>query len=256
MIDLQKWITHPEMLDKESLYTLRNLLARYPYFQTARLLYLKNLYLLHDPSFGEELCHSVIYITNRSFLYHFVEGELKSGFRKKSAETVPGGSDDRTLAIIDAFLASVPEEPSLATVDNEVATDYTSYLLQEEGECRDESGEEPSGNVAPLRGQSLIDRFIEKADEGSLFHSKPERDGPALPPDSDEMAEEEAEEEESEDDSCFTETLAKIYIKQHRYAKALEIIKKLSLKYPKKSTYFAEQIKYLENLIINTNSKK
>lgn len=27
------------------------------------------------------------------------------------------------------------------------------------------------------------------------------------------------------DDSCFTETLAKIYIKQHRYDKALEIIK-------------------------------
>lgn len=30
---------------------------------------------------------------------------------------------------------------------------------------------------------------------------------------------------EREDDSYFTETLAKIYIKQHRYEKALEIIK-------------------------------
>ena len=38
--------------------------------------------------------------------------------------------------------------------------------------------------------------------------------------------------EEEEDDSCFTETLAKIYVKQQRYSKALEIIKKLSLKYP------------------------
>ena len=40
--------------------------------------------------------------------------------------------------------------------------------------------------------------------------------------------------EEEDDDSCFTETLAKIYVKQQRYSKALEIIKKLSLKYPKK----------------------
>ena len=61
--------------------------------------------------------------------------------------------------------------------------------------------------------------------------------------------------EEEEDDSCFTETLAKIYVKQQRYSKALEIIKKLSLKYPKKNAYFADQIRFLEKLIINANSK-
>ena len=57
------------------------------------------------------------------------------------------------------------------------------------------------------------------------------------------------------DDSCFTETLAKIYIKQRRYDKALEIIKKLSLNYPKKNAYFADQIRFLEKLIINAKSK-
>ena len=47
----------------------------------------------------------------------------------------------------------------------------------------------------------------------------------------------------------------KIYIKQHRYDKALEIIKKLSLNYPKKNAYFADQIRFLEKLIINAKSK-
>ncbi len=61
--------------------------------------------------------------------------------------------------------------------------------------------------------------------------------------------------QEDVDDSCFTETLAKIYIKQHRYDKALEIIKKLSLNYPKKNAYFADQIRFLEKLIINAKSK-
>lgn len=42
-------------------------------------------------------------------------------------------------------------------------------------------------------------------------------------------------EEDIEDESYFTETLAKIYVKQQRYSKALEIIKKLNLKYPKKT---------------------
>ena len=41
-------------MNRETLYDLRALLALYPYYQTARLLMLKNLYLLHDPSFDEE----------------------------------------------------------------------------------------------------------------------------------------------------------------------------------------------------------
>ena len=52
---------HPEELNKETLYQLRELVARYPYYQTARLLMLQNLYLLHDSSFDDELRRSAIF---------------------------------------------------------------------------------------------------------------------------------------------------------------------------------------------------
>ena len=72
---LYEWIKHPERLDRESLYELRSLLARYPYFQTARLLYLKTLVLLHDITFGEELRRAALYIADRRVLFSLVEGE-------------------------------------------------------------------------------------------------------------------------------------------------------------------------------------
>ena len=57
------------------------------------------------------------------------------------------------------------------------------------------------------------------------------------------------------DEKYFTETLAQIYIRQGRYSKALEIIKRLNLNYPKKNAYFADQIRFLEKLIINNKYK-
>ena len=49
-------------------------------------------------------------------------------------------------------------------------------------------------------------------------------------------------------------SLARIYIRQGRYRKALDIIERLSRKYPQKNAYFADQIRFLEKLIINSRS--
>lgn len=260
---LQEWIEHPELLGTESLYELKRLLERYPYFQTARILYLKNLFLLHDPSFQEELRKGALFVADLSVLFYAIEGEhfVIRQHTEKSGELV-AGAEDRTLDLIDRFLS----DTSGATTDSLLplpaeAVDYTSVLAEEF----------PAEGVeaVPLKGQELIDNFIEKASKeegkGEISLMEDTSFGEALPLKEEEEKSlekegepEEAEGEQSEpedEENYFTETLAKIYVKQQRYDKALEIIKKLNLKYPKKNTYFADQIRFLEKLIINAKSK-
>ena len=246
---LNEWINHPEKLNRDTLYELRTLLARYPYFQTVRLLYLKNLFLLHDITFGEELRRSAIYITDRKILFNLVEGDhygVKALEKQVQQETAPG--IDRTLSLIDAFLATLPEETNQDnTIPLEISTDYTSYLLKEDSFVEN-IDEQPS-----LLGQDLIDSFINKTEEGTVDFVVKEEE--ISSPTSEQDETEESVDEILDDESYFTETLAKIYVKQQRYSKALEIIRKLNLNYPKKNAYFADQIRFLEKLIINAKSK-
>jgi hypothetical protein len=54
--------------------------------------------------------------------------------------------------------------------------------------------------------------------------------------------------EDSISDSLMTETLARIYLEQKNYDKAIQSYKILSLKYPEKSSFFADQIKLVKEL--------
>ena len=259
---LYQWIKHPECLNRETLFELRTLLARYPYFQTARLLYLKNLYLLHDISFGEELRKAALYVTDRRMLFLLVEGEkyaLKD--LKKENPTGENPSLDRTLSLIDAFLSSLPEEQEKEIpLPVSPVIDYSAYLMQD-------ASQEETADAPKLKGQDWIDSFLEKSSTEPLLsqpsaevevEEKPlvveeEKQTPVI--EENDAEEEEAPAEVLDDESYFTETLAKIYVKQQRYSKALEIITRLNLKYPEKNAYFADQIRFLEKLIINNKQK-
>ena len=56
--------------------------------------------------------------------------------------------------------------------------------------------------------------------------------------------------------TSLSESLAKIMIKNGNYHKALEIITEISLNNPKKSVYFADQIRFLKKLIKYTSVSK
>ena len=88
-----------------------------------------------------------------------------------------------------------------------------------------------------LRQLNIIDQFIQNNPRIT-----PQQEKPLLTTD---ISKESIEEK----DEMFTETLARIYVKQGYLSKALFIYKKLSLKFPEKSSYFAGQIKKIEDRI-------
>jgi hypothetical protein len=51
----------------------------------------------------------------------------------------------------------------------------------------------------------------------------------------------------------MTETLAKVYLEQKKYNKAIQAYEILILKYPEKSSFFADQINEIKNLQQNNN---
>lgn len=115
-MDLVELINHPEQMDRDTLYELRSQLALHPYFQTVRLLMLQNLYLLHDPTFDEELRRAAIYITDRRKLFDLVEAahyQLQADKREAQSSKIKAeSSENRTMALIDTFLDSIPaDEP-------------------------------------------------------------------------------------------------------------------------------------------------
>jgi hypothetical protein len=254
-MELVELIKHPEQLDRNTVYELRSMIALHPTFQTARLLLLKNLYLMHDPSFDEELRRAAISVGDRSVLFSMTEAmHYRLQPHAPAAEETPADDTtdskaNRTITLIDSFLDTLPhdDQPQAGSTKRkptpaDATVDYVAYLLETEDAAQTAADDQPE-----MIGQNLIDTFI-NTDKGKIvLNEKPEY----LP-----QIENSSENGENDNnEGVFTETLARIYIKQGRYSKALEIIKRLSLDYPKKNAYFADQIRFLEKLIINNNKK-
>jgi hypothetical protein len=233
---IQQWISSPELLNGNTLHELRSALEQYPYCQTLWLLYLKNLHLLRDGSFSSELRKAALYVNDRCALFYLIGGD---DYRLRLETDSTDDGADRTLKLIDAFLSQTAEQMPAALDDLKYTADYIPYLLNDDNN-RSESPDAPK-----LHKQELIDNFIEKSKNKPLTLQSVEETSPY-------PIEELFLNKEENGEECFTETLAKIYIKQKKYTKALEIIKNLSIKNPKKNAYFADQIRFLEKLITNT----
>ncbi len=100
----------------------------------------------------------------------------------------------------------------------------------------------PAPEQSPLEEEErhrkfqLIDRFIQENPK-----IVPKRDGPTVEIDLSNSL-------KIDQKELMTETLARVYLEQSQYKKAIQAYRVLSLKYPEKSGFFADQIKAVEKL--------
>ena len=227
---------------EDTLCRLKNTVEEYPYFQAAQLLYTLNLQATRDSRFNDELRKTACLLGDRRNLFYRVKGDyFPSGWIEK-LEWKDDPETESPFDKIEKFLAEQAKKEKNAVHQSlpseEISTDYVSYGLSQ-------TSDEAKTETTPLQHQDKIDKFLaedEKAPVKIVLKNHPEEAFDMPFSDLDTVAE----------GSFFSETLAKIYLKQKKYEKAMEIIRKLYLLNPEKNRYFADQIRFLEKLVNNT----
>jgi tetratricopeptide (TPR) repeat protein len=121
LIDL---VSAPEMLDEQTLETLKEVLDTYPFFQAGRMLWIKNLHKLDHIRFNSELKLAAAYIPDRSKLF-FLINDVFSAKESTEQSRIDVPSPDKD----EAASGDQPESPSvelLSRDENREETDHRS----------------------------------------------------------------------------------------------------------------------------------
>lgn len=221
--DILRYIDYPETLDARTITQLEVLLGECPFFQSARLLHIKNLKNQTSINYLRSLRKAAIYVTDRKKLFYLLDSRSLFCSTKSSQEQ---------LAELEAF-----DFADLEQITDFGELDQIRDLY--EGESYSLEANEIVGNDNDDELDNLLSAVGEFERRSVNVESQPQMEIKVLDDDnSSDMS-----------SDLMSDTLAQIYVKQKHYDKAIAMYEKLSLKYPEKSTYFASQIKSIEEII-------
>lgn len=238
-----QYLQSPESLGEADLRQLEEVMQSYPCFSAAKELYLKALHQSKDLSYEACLFKTSLASPNRQQLFAYIHAIKPKAFE---TEDMPQVSQTQAFDLIDSFLGDDALVEEVDTPDQALESLqklYGGYQLEVKEEVS-----EPEVEKVPLFESPLIQDFIDHPQEE--IHPLPEQESVQVSLSEDSYASA----WESLPTDSLTLTLVKIYLKQKKYERALEILKTLSLNNPEKSVYFADQIRFLEKLL--THLKK
>ena len=293
----------PQHINKSQTEDLKNVVDAFPYFQSARALYIKGLKNADSFKYNNALKTTAAYTTDRSILFDFItsetftQNEVSRFIRQNAANLLDievqaeDISVEKSVAIDQALKQQIEdtikildpdlfqpkiEKEKVASFKTEIEveekvievskkpedilnigkpldfekvethsfnewltlTRFTPIDRKEEpvkNTSKEKKTEKSVSSLAKAKKFDLIEKFIEKSPK--LVAKKTTASKHNI-----------AKAQMIQPEALMTETLARIYVEQKNYKKAIQSYKILSLKYPEKSSFFANQIKAVEQL--------
>jgi len=144
----------------------------------------------------------------------------------------------------EELLEILDEEPEELPAEDEAASDVLLSSL----EIDETEMEEPETMADEIPAIDRVDKVKEKYSNHLITSFIKGEPGPIRADQATSLKGDVSLASIREHDGFITDTLAKIYVKQGLYAKAIYAYEKLSLKYPEKSAYFAAQIEKIRDI--------
>ena len=273
--DFTYLINHPNTITDKQTLALENVLEEFPYFQSARALRLKGLYNENSFKYNSALKVTAAHTTDRAVLFDFISSEdfnaiQKELFEKKksellsikvidSIEVIAKKEIEETISNFELLNSTVEEETISQTTEEKLElgkplefSKNETHSFQEwlqlsriqpivrESEIKENAISSSPEEDSKKKKEAIIDKFIQN--------------NPKIPSIKPGTASNFSIDINKEDTtSLMTETLAKVYLEQKKYQKAIQAYEILILKYPEKSSFFADRIADIKILQQNNN---
>ncbi len=212
-------LKQPEIVTADHVADLKEIVERYPYFAPAQLFYTKALQQSNNLHFGAYLKMAVLYTSSRRWLYYYLHPEklLSSQPYRNERNGKFSGDYFDILNLVESEGGDTKKSlKKLAERLKSARVMIVKTAVQTKKKNND---------INDLKAEKAI---ITKMSLSESYFPLNELD--------------------------ISEFNAKKLIKERNYKEAIEILRQLNLNNPKKSVYFADQIRFLEKVI--TNSKK
>ena len=285
--DLSLILKQPNHITLSQVYELENIIHEYPYFQVVKAIYLKILYAQESYRYNKELKITAAHIGNRTLLFDFITStgfkDKKNVLKKEEMpkayvdEAIP--SEFTTYVSGDVFEKKEFYPVTHTVEQSQTSKDAISSSEQQQKEALhmgkpidfQPNDKQSFATWLEVTRYKPIDRrttktattvdlpFVDKNifEEGDARAKKFDLIDKFLEANpkievnkdyDDTSSNIEIVEKKDIGRQFMTETLAKVYLEQGKYAEAIQAYQILMLKNPAKSAYFAEQISIIRKL--------
>ena len=247
--DLTYLLNKPYALNEKQTIALESVLQEFPYFQAARVLHLKGLLNQESFRYNYELKKTAANTVDRTILFNFITSNefttIQNNLIDEEIDNINNISvvQSEIIEVIKTSNFEVETENNdleigkPLTFENSEKHSFQEWLTLTKIAPikREESSEIEEIKEEKQKKIEIIDRFIELNPKIS-----PVKENIKTPSN--------INLNNDEPTHLMTETLAKVYLEQKKFGKAIQAYEILILKYPEKSSFFADRIKKIKDL--------